>query len=420
MIYFRSNNISSPFVKVLLILSFGSIISCNGGNSIDTISAQTQIEIGEDNITYIDGEPFFPIGMFHVYKWSSFKILARNYDTFDEIFSDIRDGGFNIVHTYQSNHYDFRFSEFLLKAEKYELKVVMPPTTNNDAVATLVKDVYHDMNANALISWYIADEPDGRVSPEVIRKYHDIVKEVDPYHLTSVVINNPEKYLDYMNVSDIFMIDPYPIWENANYEVTCVSDNVDAALEAMTRANVSKPLWVILQAFGYQDEDNQAWGWDREPTYEEERCMTYLAIVHGAKGIFYYCFCGPGLPGSGSDSYFIPNSPQHWEDVKSIARELEQFTPVLVSPDDVGECLEVNSPDIHFLLKNFQDRRYLFAVNSANQEVAATFSGFQVEPDQPGLDTLTVLFEQRELVVLEGGFSDNFCPYEVHIYAQEQ
>lgn len=50
----------------------------------------------------------------------------------------------------------------------------------------------------------------------------------------------------------------------------------------------------------------------------------------------------------------------------------------------------------------------------------ATFSGFQVEHDQPELDTLTVLFEQRELVVLEGGFSDNFCPYEVHIYEQEQ
>ena len=249
--------------------------------------------------------------------------------------------------------------------------------------------------------------------------FHAITSFFIEHHLTSVVVNDPDRYIDYINVSDIFMIDPYPIWKWADYRVTIVSDYVDAAFEAMKAIGVSKPLWVVLQAFGYQDEDNRAWGWDREPTYAEEKCMTYLAIVHGAKGIFYYCFGGPGLPGSGSDRYFIPNSPQHWSNLKSITRELEQLTPILVSHDEIGDWLDVNSPDIHFLIKNAQDRRFLFAVNSSNQEITTTFSDFYDEVNQPTSDTLTVLFEDREVFISEGSFSDQFDPYGVHIYSQK-
>ena len=74
---------------------------------------------------------------------------------------------------------------------------------------------------------------------------------------------------------------------------------------------------------------------------------------------------------------------------------------------------------IHFLLKDFQGRKYIFAVNSVNQEITTTFSGFNNEVEQPESDTLTVLFEDREVIISEGAFSDQFDPYGVHIYAQK-
>ena len=105
--------------------------------------------------------------------------------------------------------------------------------------------------------------------------------------------------------------------------------------------------------------------------------------------------------------------------MKSITRELEQLTPVLVSPDVAIENLDVNSPEMHFLLKDFQGRKYIFAVNSVNQEITTTFSGFYDETEQPESNTLTVLFEDREVINSEGTFSDQFNPYGVHIYAQK-
>jgi len=41
------------------------------------------------------------------------------------------------------------------------------------------------------------------------------------------------------------------------------------------------------------------------------------------------------------------------------------------------------------------------------------------ENDYLDSDTLTVLFEDREVIISEGAFSDQFDPYQVHIYAQE-
>ena len=90
MIYFRVYKKSFFIIKVVLLFNFVFLLNCDKVDSIASTYEHAQIEIGEDNITYISGEPFFPIGMFHVWLRGSFRLLARDYDTFVEIFSDIR------------------------------------------------------------------------------------------------------------------------------------------------------------------------------------------------------------------------------------------------------------------------------------------------------------------------------------------
>ncbi len=48
-----------------------------------------------------------------------------------------------------------------------------------------------------------------------------------------------------------------------------------------------KPVHIVPQSFG-SEKGPQTW-W-RLPTAAEEICMGYLALVHGAKGLFYYRF----------------------------------------------------------------------------------------------------------------------------------
>jgi hypothetical protein len=90
-------------------------------------------------------------------------------------------------------------------------------------------------------------------------------------------------------------VDPYPI---PHEPLTRVADFVTVARQAVQD---NQPVWLIPQAFAwYQynsknpdrghlptDEELRT---GRAPTFEEERCMTYLGLIHGAKGLIYYCY----------------------------------------------------------------------------------------------------------------------------------
>ena len=56
--------------------------------------------------------------------------------------------------------------------------------------------------------------------------------------------------------------------------------NVQAAWATAGRVT---PVWAIIQDF-------EGWGWQRFPTNEEERCMVYLALIHGAQGMTWYTY----------------------------------------------------------------------------------------------------------------------------------
>ena len=142
--------------------------------------------------------------------------------------------------------------------------------------------------------------------------------------------------------------------------------------------------------------------------------MTYLAIVHGARGILYYCYRG--------SQYEILDSPEHWADLKRLAGELRELTPVLLSDDSeeklglrvtgpLGRTDADEMPPVHYLLKEQGETRTLIAVNPADRAVNVTFRG----PTAAYL-SLNVLFENRTVTAKNGVFSDRFAPYAVHIY----
>lgn len=70
-------------------------------------------------------------------------------------------------------------------------------------------------------------------------------------------------------------------------------------------------LWAVIQAFGGPAEH-----WKRLPSWQEERAMSYMAVVKGATGIQYF------LEG-------IPFSRALWAECRKLALEINALTPAV-------------------------------------------------------------------------------------------
>jgi hypothetical protein len=296
------------------------------------------------------------------------KFIIGIFGTHMGTLGNIKQAGFNSVQTY-----DVGMStaiEFIQETKKNGWLALLFPAVqygdNNEKSEEKVKNIVLN-NGGPNVIWYLADEPDLKKDPAARQKVsalNSAVKSANPSATTALTAGWWTDYDDWADLTDIFMIDIYPIGKkkyNFNDDVGKVSEYTKKAVSA----SKGKPVWVILQAFGYQDEKHQAWGWEREPTYEEERAMTYLAIINGAKGVFYYAYGGPG------SGYYIEKSPQHWANVKSIVAELNNYLPVLTaeaSGQIVVDALSGNKA-IEYLAKKYQGKYYLFAVNGTRENV---------------------------------------------------
>ncbi len=191
---------------------------------------------------------------------------------------------------------------------------------------------------------------------------------------------------------------------------------------AVKQKGDSGPVWAVLQAFGYQNQKLKGWG-AREPTYDEMRAMTFLSIVHGAKGIFYYTF-------TGSD-YRILQSPQHWNDLKRIVAELNRIYPLLLLPNDnlkiTTEITEGPQKDewgvlpVHLAIKHLAKDSgglkagyYVIAANSMDKPIKASFhlSGKSASSKYE----IAFFGDAGKISIKKGTFSDTFGPHGVHIY----
>ena len=231
------------------------------------------------------------------------------------------------------------------------------------------------------------------------RELYQIVKEADPTHPCSLVIMSPGAAAKYRWCTDIMWIDPYPIPHSpVTYVTSCVAG-------AVTNVEKDKPVWAIPQAFDWAVWNTGKVNGVHRPTNEEERCMTYLALVHGAKGIIYWAHT--------ASQYYIRDYPEHWAYMKKLAGELHDLTPALLTPNVsrvVG--LEPKDAPIDTMVKRLNDRTYVFAVNYDTKPSKVKVSLSESSVSAP----VEVLFEERTVAAEKGSWTDEFKPLEVHVY----
>lgn len=263
--------------------------------------------------------------------------------------------------------------------------------TEEEKKERLLNEIREFMDHPALLAWYISDEPNGfRIPPSTLESIYRTIKEADPWHPVSIVFMAPfSSALKYANALDIVMADPYPVPAGP------VNQAGDAARQLRTAFEGSKPVWIVPQAFGGAE-----W-WQREPTIQEMRTMTYQAIVNGARGIQY--FIRHGLNS-------FPKSTAAWNECGRMAMEIAEMTPWLLSDE---KPLPVSSPTGDVLVASalHQGRLLVIAVNKAGapRRVDIRITGTT-------MGQARVLFENR-LVRLDGNtMTDYLSAFGSQVY----
>ncbi len=311
-----------------------------------------------------------------------------------------------------------------------------------EQTAASLQEAGMDFGANDLV--YIDDEPELRsTSPDKLRRARERIGDVWPETPTGMAIVRPRFAATYRNAADIFMMDQYPV---PSQPMTWLSDSIDLAQSLLgtpagdlgwDRGAASAPegtrdpgaefsgpdqgmhwctgqdkeVWAIIQAFG--GGRMQKHGWPRMPKYEEMRCLSYLALVHNAKGLFYYTYD------------FLKEHPQAWEGVQRIGRQIRKLEPFVLLdepfrplPVQVLSRFKADAKGraaVHAGIKWHKGECLLIAVNVIDRPVQVQVHGL---PDQ--MQSLDAPFTATRYVVKGGNVHLDLAPYQVLVLQSQE
>ncbi|NQU11393.1 hypothetical protein HQ590_11415 [bacterium] len=138
--------------------------------------------------------------------------------------------------------------------------------------------------------------------------------ENEPAGVVSNQVPPKERYEELVKVLDVSAPYLYPI----PYQPVATVGEAVARARAATGGK--KPLLPILQLFTWEAKD-------RYPTPAELKCMVYLALINGARGIGYYSY---NYVAGKKDTNVAKEQPALWAAVKQINREVQAVGAFLV------------------------------------------------------------------------------------------
>jgi len=248
----------------------------------------------------------------------------------------------------------------------------------------------------AILAWYLNDEPEGGgATPDALKELYDLISREDPYHPIVICNNSVHGLYSYEPAADILYPDPYPGFVEGGGSVAPLSKVAVFMDNAAGATGGRKTYWICPQA------QRQVGRNTRAPTFIEERCMTYLAINHGVKGILYFHY------------NYIHNNPDLRLGMPFLMREIDRLKPTLLLGSR-SRPEAADSPHIDVAAWEHGNRFLLIAVNTEPKETTAT-----LPIGRPGLRHLRVLSEDRVVAVADESLRDRFGPYGVHIYTSD-
>ncbi len=141
----------------------------------------------------------------------------------------------------------------------------------------------------------------------------------EPAGVVANTLPPPEKYETVVQTIDVAAPYLYPV---PYQPIRSVGDAVGRASAA---SGGKKPLLPILQIFAWTATD-------RYPTAAELKCMVYLSLIHGARGIGFYSY---NHVAGKKGVTFADDQPALWNSLKEVNSELAHIGPFLIesTPD---------------------------------------------------------------------------------------
>ncbi len=402
---------SLRFAAVCLLAAVFILPAAGLGEDGRRPGSPSRCTIDEHNRLIVDGEPFFPLGFYGGRSLEHLRAMANS--------------PFNCVLDYGMTAQDVETTrKYLDEAHRLGMKIIfcindvypgakyrkkLGDWVGNDAILEGVVTTFR--NHPALIAWYNNDEL-AFEKKEEIEGYYRRIKKLDPNHPQLMVHYRAGSYRTFLNAYDAVGVDVYPIPKSP---VTDLSDRIDIAWKEIEG---KKPVWAVPQTFAWyqhrKPEDPtdtlgrrrlpmpNEWTNGRAPTYDETRAMTYLALVHRAKGIIYWCYYNMS---------YLPDFVERWHFMKRIGAEVKELFPVVLSSEEMAASVEPENEAIHCLIKVADGRRYLLAVNGSRSPHRPSF---RLPAGVSG--PVKVKFEDRAIPVKEGLLTDFFAPLAAHVY----
>lgn len=208
------------------------------------------------------------------------------------------------------------------------------------------------------------------------------------------------EYPLYIEGSDYVSFDIYPVAYGNPDKLYQVADGVTQLAEW---GRGSRPQIVAIEA-GFGDK--------AMADASQQRAQIWMAINHGAAGIFYFCHRWTG-EGSAM-KFYADNMPIRdkvlGEGIKKINAELQSLAAVINSPH-IENLVQASGAEIDLGTRVHEGKTYLFAVERGNRESDAEFS---VDGMKSG--KVEVIGEGREIPLKDGRFVDRFTPFQTHLY----
>jgi len=217
----------------------------------------------------VDGKLFFPLGMYTgqmtakdvaMYRESHFNCLMQYSSPTSEQMKLFRDAGLKVI-------YDI--------ASQYR-----QPDKGTNSVRYAVKKFKDDP---VLLAWYLYDEQPTAMIPTLVAR-QKLVESLDADHPTWCAQDIFSETRHYIGACDVFGGDPYPV------STKPVSFATEAIREEIRGLMGMRPVWQVVQAFGWNWINEREAERQRRPSEAEMRNMAWQALAGGARGLIFYNF----------------------------------------------------------------------------------------------------------------------------------
>jgi hypothetical protein len=285
------------------------------------------------------------------------------------------------------------------------------------------------INEDTIIAWAQQDEPDNAqpdgsggwgppVPPQTVINNYNTFKQNDPsrpvflnlgqgvawpcWYGRGVDTCRTDVYYDYAQGGDILSFDVYPV-NSTDAEISGKLYYVAIGVDNLRQyTNYSKPVWTFIETTNYNGVAGHT------PTPAQVKAEVWMAIIHGAKGIAYFCHIfAPTFDEAGllHDNTMRPAVTAINQQITSLAPVLNVGTPA----SGVSVSSSNGNVPIDIMARQYNGSTYIFSVAMRNGSTTGTFT-------VPSGSSVEVIGEGRTIPITNGKFSDNFGGYGVHLY----